>query len=78
MKRENLEKAKNAIEQAQHIEYVIGCINNDPTCVIRGWDWVPRDVNSTYVERILLNLTDHEKICPVSYTHLTLPTTERV
>lgn len=64
MKRENLEKAQNAIEQAQKIEYVLGRINNpDPDYSDKDWDWIPKNINYDYVRQILLNLTDHEEIC---------------
>lgn len=64
MKRENLEKAKNAIEQAQKIEYVLDRINHpDPDYSDKDWDWIPKNVNYDCVRQILLNLTGHEEIC---------------
>lgn len=64
MKRENLEKAQNAIEQARKIEYVLDRINNpNPDFDTTDWDWEPKNVNRDYVRQILLNLTDHEEKC---------------
>ena len=64
MKRENLEKAQNAITQAKKIEYVLDRINNsDPDYIDRKWDWVPAYLNFDYVKQILLNLTTNEEKC---------------
>ena len=64
MKRENLEKAQNAIAQAKKIEYVLDRINNsDLDYSDRKWDWVPANLNSDYVRQILLNLTSDEDKC---------------
>lgn len=64
MKRENLERAQNAIEQAKKIEYVLDRINNsNPDYIDRKWDWEPAYINSDYVKQILLNLTTDEEKC---------------
>lgn len=64
MKRENLEKAQNLIEEAKKIEYVLDRINNsNPDFIDRKWDWVPSYINSDYVRPILLNLTSDEEKC---------------
>lgn len=64
MKRENLGKVLNLIEEAKKIEYVLDRINNsNPDFIDRKWDWVPSYINSDYVKPILLNLTDDEEKC---------------
>lgn len=59
MKRENLEKAQNAIEEARKIEYVLGRIDNINE--YDEWGWEPKSLNPSYMKSILLNLTEDEK-----------------
>lgn len=64
MKRENLEKVQNLIEQAKKIEHVLSRINNsNPDYTGIKWDWVPAYLNMDYVKPILLNLTSDEEKC---------------
>ncbi len=64
MKRENLEKAQNLIEQAKKIEYVLDRINNPNSDYIdKDWNWEPAYVNRDYVKQIMLNLTHDEEKC---------------
>lgn len=64
MKRENLERAQNAIAQAKKIEYLLSRINNsNPDYSNRKWDWEPAYLNPDYIKQVLLNLTTDEEKC---------------
>lgn len=60
MKRENIEKVKNAIVQAEKIEYVLDRINNNHDRTDRKWDWEPANLNRDYVRQLKLT-ADEEK-----------------
>ena len=64
MKRENLEKSQDLIDQALKIEYVIGRINNFATDSLDNkWDWQPAYLNRDYAKLIIRRLTAEEEDC---------------